>query len=470
MSFSSTLQDFIDSVGCSAQELAEAAGISPSTISRYLAGSRSPRRTSDIAERIAGGLSKLAQSKGLEGFDEHAAAAALRGESNFVGVDGAFADNLSMVTSAFGIANNQLARFMGFDPSYISRILSGTRLPADTHAFIGGVSAFIVRNHADETGIAIASELSGIPPEQLREPKEFAHAVEQLLETGAGGGTRNSGIDGFLEKLDEFDLNDFLRDVKFDEIKVPTVPFQLPTTKTYEGIEQMKQAELDFLKTAALSRSCDDAIMYSDMPLAAMAADEEFPKKVMMGIAMLIRKGVHLRIIHDVHRPLSELAMGLEGWIPVYMTGQISPYYLPHPTNYAFLHFLRSAGSVAVMGEAVAGRQENGRYTLVKSASDVAYARRRAEDLLACARPLMRIFRSDQAAELERALKRFEKQAVRKNVEPTEISVGAFKNMSITVLSGSYALIEKRNPPQISFLIEYPALVNALERFEPTLL
>lgn len=31
-------------------------------------------------------------------------------------------------------------------------------------------------------------------------------------------------------------------------MKVPTVPFQLPLSKTYYGLEEMKNGELDFLK------------------------------------------------------------------------------------------------------------------------------------------------------------------------------------------------------------------------------
>ena len=58
-----------------------------------------------------------------------------------------------------------------------------------------------------------------------------------------------------MEKLDEFDLNEYIRIIRFDELKVPSVHFQLPAARSYYGIEQMKNGEIDFLKTTALSKS-----------------------------------------------------------------------------------------------------------------------------------------------------------------------------------------------------------------------
>ena len=35
-------------------------------------------------------------------------------------------------------------------------------------------------------------------------------------------------MSSFLTKLDEFDLNEYIRSIRFDELKIPTLPFQLP--------------------------------------------------------------------------------------------------------------------------------------------------------------------------------------------------------------------------------------------------
>ena len=52
---------------------------------------------------------------------------------------------------------------------------------------------------------------------------------------------QNNEINDFLEKLDSFDLNNYIKAIKFDQLKVPYVPFYKVRTKNYFGIEEMKK-------------------------------------------------------------------------------------------------------------------------------------------------------------------------------------------------------------------------------------
>ncbi len=472
MSFPRILRVHMDELGCTARELAQASDLSSSAISRYLKGRRAPSADGDVPDRLAVGMAALAARRGCPPIDTVALATELR-----MALDpdlasrtdpGALARNLRQLMETLDIAGNRLARSMGYDPSYISRILGGKRHPADMARFVEGVAAYVARNCGDERSLGLLSDLTGLSVDDLRTGGRRADATRSFLRSElADIPARPNTLESFLTILDESDLDDFLVGIDLEGIHVPTLPIQLPTTKVYQGIEEMKQAELDFLKAAALSPSTEDVILYSDMPLGQMATDDEFARKVMLGMAMLVRKGVHLHNIHDVHRPLNELIMGLEGWIPVYMTGQISPYYLPEPTNHTFLHFLRSAGTVAVQGEAIRGHHASGRYVVSKAPSDVSYYRQRAKELLAQARPLMRIYRDDRLVQLERDVRALASDV---SCEPTQVGEGTFRNMTILVWPGSHALIEKDNPPKVAFLIEHPALVDALARYQPTLL
>lgn len=80
--------------------------------------------------------------------------------------------------------------------------------------------------------------------------------------------------------------------------------------------------------------------MFSDMPMEDMAEDIDFGKKWMFAIAMCLKKGHHLNIIHNLDRPFNEMMLGLESWIPIYMTGQISPYYLKDNKNNIYNHLI----------------------------------------------------------------------------------------------------------------------------------
>ena len=83
------------------------------------------------------------------------------------------------------------------------------------------------------------------------------------------------------------------------------------------------------------------------MPVEDMAADKEFARKYMFGLAMVLKKGLHIHIIHDVERPMKDMMLGLENWVPLYMTGQITPYYIKGVQNkvYSHLHYCSGASS-----------------------------------------------------------------------------------------------------------------------------
>ena len=83
-------------------------------------------------------------------------------------------------------------------------------------------------------------------------------------------------------------------------MKVPFVPFYKSGSKTYYGIGEMKQGELDFFKATVLSKSNEPVFMCSDMPMEDMAEDVDFGKKWMFAIAMTLKKGLHLNIIHNL--------------------------------------------------------------------------------------------------------------------------------------------------------------------------
>lgn len=192
--------------------------------------------------------------------------------------------------------------------------------------------------------------------------------------------------------MDEFDLNDFIKVIHFDKIKVPTVPFHLPSNKTYNGVNQMREGELDFFKLAVTSKSTKSILMCSDMPMSDMAEDNEFNKKWMFAIACSIKKGLHLDMIHYLERPFEELLLGLEAWIPIYMTGQVSPYYIPNYSAHIFHHLNYISESAVLYGECIENNHDEGRYILTNNKEDIIYFKKKAKSLLKHAEPLMEIY------------------------------------------------------------------------------
>lgn len=307
--------------------------------------------------------------------------------------------NFNALISALNINLARLSQYTNYDTSSIFRIRNGSRNPGDSDRFAAAIASFVSRETRAASEISAVAELIGCDADEIRDlPIRYARIKSWLLEQPAQEAESGS-VAEFLSKLDEFDLNEYIKIIRFNELKVPSVPFQLPSSRTYFGLKEMMESELDFLKATVLSKSASPVTMYSDMPMKEMAKDPEFPKKWMFGMAMMLKKGLHLNQIHNLDRSFDEMMLGLESWIPMYMTGQISPYYFKNAQNNIFLHFLKVSGVAALSGEAITGYHADGRYYLTKSKREMEYYQKRADEMLKNAYPLMDIYRSDRENE-----------------------------------------------------------------------
>lgn len=401
VTFSEQLNDYMEQLACSARELGDQGGISAASLSRYRSGARVPALGTKAFENLCSAIARLAAKNNLPGITTDAVKAAFLACEDFAGADKeALRQNFNALLSALPINLSQLCQYINYDASAIFRIRNGTRKPADADRFAAAVASFVTRELQTASEIAAVAELLGCEAQEIddlsvRHTKIKSWLLEQPVQK-----VESNSVTTFLSKLDDFDLNEYIKVIKFDTLKVPSVPFQLPSSKTYFGMKEMMESELAFLKATVLSKSMAPVIMYSDMPMREMAKDPEFPKKWMFGMAMMLKKGLHLHQIHNLDRSFDEMMLGLESWIPMYMTGQITPYYFKNTQSTVFLHLLKVSGAAALTGEAVAGYHAEGKYYLTKAKHEVEYYQKRADEMLKNAYPLMEIYRSEQKNEL----------------------------------------------------------------------
>ncbi len=401
MKFSEKLNDYIEQLSCTGKDICNLSGISAASLSRYRNGERVPELGTKPFEDLCCALAQISVQKGELQITADAVKKAFVSCDDFVSTDKELLrKNFNTLLSALNVNLTQLCQYTNYDASAIFRIRNGSRKPGDAERFASAVASFVTRTMQMPSEIAAVAELIGCDIDEIYDMSvRYAKIKSWLLKQPVQKAEGNS-VSKFLSKLDDFDLNEYIKVIKFDELKVPSVPFQIPSSKTYFGIKEMMESELDFLKSTVLSKSSAPVIMYSDMPMKEMAKDPEFPKKWMFGMAMMLKKGLHLHQIHNLDRSFDEMMLGLESWIPMYMTGQISPYYFKNAPNDVFLHFLKVSGIAALSGEAVAGYHADGKYYLTKVKREVEYYRKRAEEMLKNAYPLMEIYRSERKNEL----------------------------------------------------------------------
>lgn len=390
MKFSEKLNGYIRRLSCTAKELSEASQLSSAAISRLRSGSRLP--DGKDLERLVGGILAVAARKGVRGLSAEEVRSDLSEASDLFLLDAElFRGNLNRLLEALSVSVSDLARALNYDISYLSRVRSGQRTPADLRGFSAEVAKYAAGRFTGEPQRLTVAQLIGVSPKDLSDDAAYYRLLLKWL-TGDGRSGANS-VMAFLETLDRFDQEGYLKAIRYGEWKVPTVPFSFPTTKRYYGAEEMKKGVLDFLKVTAFSKSEEPAILYNGIPLEE-SGEDDFRKKYRFGLAVLVKKGLRLRMIHDVGHPFSELMQSLSGYIPFYMSGQLTPYWLEN--GGAFCRSLQVSGAAAIAGECVADGVSHGMACLTKGREELSFYGMQAEDLLKKSRPLMEILRAEE--------------------------------------------------------------------------
>lgn len=402
MKFEHKLNEYIDLLECTAKELSSSSGVSAATLSRYRSGERVPEADTETLDSLCAAIAILAEKKGLDEITEATVKESFLNCSDIVFIDNEhLRQNFNALINLLNINIARLCRSTNYDSSTIYRIRNGTRQPSEPLKFAESIAEYISREYEKDSDKKVLAELLNCADDDISDSSKRCKLIRNfLIEGQENTEVRENSVEKFLTNLNEFDLSEYIKAIHFDEMKVPSVPFQLSTSKkAYYGLKEMMNSELDFLKAAVLSKSMAPVIMYSDMPMEEMAKDPEFPKKWMFGMAMLLKKGLHLNQIHNLDRSFEDMMLGLESWIPMYMTGQVSPYYLKNVQNNVFLHLLKVSGTAALSGEAIVGYHSDGKYYLTKNKDEVAYYRKQAEELLDNAYPLMDIYRQENSVE-----------------------------------------------------------------------
>lgn len=393
MNFCEQLNDYIKQIGCSSQELVTASGLTTSVISRYRRGDRNPNIRSKQLEQLVDGLYKLSNLKELN-ITRDEIYITLSNTLNDISIDfEQLNKNFNELITTLNVNMAELSRSSTYDSSLLSKIRTGNRNPAKPKDFIETVCNFIVKKYKTENDKKAVALLIGSTLEELKDSSNYYNKLLNWFSTNSI--PSHNYINDFLSNLDNFNLSEYIKAIHFDEIKVPVVPFYRAFSKTYYGIEEMKKGELDFFKATVLSKNNDSIFMCSDMPMEDMAQDIEFGKKWMYAIAIMLKKGLHLNIIHNLDRPFNEMMLGLESWLPIYMTGQISPYFFKRLQDNIYCHFNYVSGTVALFGECINGYHDKGKYTLTTNKTDISYYKTKAECLLRKATPLMEIYKED---------------------------------------------------------------------------
>lgn len=203
--------------------------------------------------------------------------------------------------------NTALALALSVVPSYVSRLRNGQRtLPANSD-LIKPISRYFSRKLVDDPKMQQLVHAYGSPEIVAGDVERTAKILSHWL-------TRN-----------EEDTNKTRATLSGDR---STGGYPPQSAMIYYGISGKQEAVMRFLSEVLAEKKPQTLLLYSDENLSWLADPVFFStwKRMMMQI---LKKGNRIKIIHHINRGARDIEVALRGWIPLYTTDLIDPYYCP---------------------------------------------------------------------------------------------------------------------------------------------
>ena len=288
MEFADVLKLYLYKTKCTAKELSAASGISASALSRYRSGKRIPKQ--EQIEKLICGFVRLAGGNAPE-LDEATIRDAFSAYSKKPKLDyQAISKKLNAAIDALDISVSGLSKALSFDSSYLSRIRSGQRKPADMDKFIIETAGYIARTYSP-------SAIAGLIKEPAEELVPVGRCASKLCSWFSSETMRHSDYFGeLLHQLDAFNIEKYMSNVHFSQAVQAREPEMLSLPKYYYGFDEMKKGELDFFRTVASSGANTAVYMCNSIPMEALTLDTAYMRAWMQSIAMMIMKGADIHI------------------------------------------------------------------------------------------------------------------------------------------------------------------------------
>ena len=335
-----------------------------------------------------------------------------------------FADKLDLLMNVTRTSNSLLAHQTALDASFISRLRRGERTPPRDVNYIKTMSAYFARScKADYQKAAV---LGAIADSSLYNPNPSApltDLIERWLREDTGEGEHRA-IGEFLDGLARFQPGSSW---KMPLPQAEVVSRSVAPIETYYGIEGKRAAVLTFLSLVLQSPQPQTLLLHSDEDIDWMTGSPEFASQWAALMLQILSRGNRIRIIHNVNRDLDEMMAGIRGWVPIYMSGAVEPYYYPRTRDGLFRHTLFIAPeSGALTSSSVRGGSTHALNLLFTAPETVRALTREYHDFLALCRPLMRIFTHSNQADYLPTLTEFEGEsgdAIIKSDRPTSLTL-----------------------------------------------
>lgn len=256
-------------------------------------------------------------------------------------------DALMKITAT---SNSSLAKSMSVDASYISRLRRGERAMPKDPALVTAMAQYFCKKCTEEyMAIALLNFMdldssTDISPDRL---EELIH--QWLTEKEAPAAPAPSGTVGNL-----------LFSISNASAKREPHPASSNNFVVFYGAEGKRQATLAFLNMVLANGRVHDLLLYSDENPDWMVDNPSFSSTWTELISKIVKTGTHIKIIHKVSRDINEMLHVINQWLPLYLTGNVEPYYYPHLRDGVYKRTLYVAPKLAAISSSSIGNITDG--------------------------------------------------------------------------------------------------------------
>lgn len=403
MKFSQLLSKYCQDLSCTNIELSKRSNLDPSLISRIKNGKKGTNIDKQSIETISNALIELANDKKIIDFPKdiklHLENALKEEKKLRKEKQALFSNNFDLLLKELNVKNNHIANYLVVDPSYISRIRNNKRKPYIIDQFIDSVCKYLLKYYFNDEDLKIYRELLNYNKKILA-PDLFTEKMKNWLINN--NEIKKNSLDILLREIDKYQIKKIVKDKMFlGEVKSE---FILPKNRRYYGVEETKQAILDFYALVINNDKTSDIIVYNDFPLNIYWDDTMFIKKWLLYMQIAIEKGNRIYKIHYLNESTSAIFDEINTWLPLFMSGMVKPYYLEKQTHTVSSSLLLVATNlVAIIGESTV--DDNSIMTrLTKIEEEVKYYEAKSRSFLKIAKPLTQIFFKQDENEYEEYL------------------------------------------------------------------
>ena len=295
-----------------------------------------------------------------------------------------FSEKLDFLMTLTGTSNSTLGRALSYDASYISRVRAGKRGLPRRQPFVKPAAEYFGREIVTPVQQNAAASLLTPGRPWPKDPDQAVDLILRWLE--ASPEDLNKPIGQFFQSLTGGSADGLT-------VPPPEVPPVAEDPAFFIGNEGKREAVLQFLGDLCADGGTHTLHLVSDEAMDWFSEAPVFARQWTALLSRFLSQGGEISIIHTIDRPLGEMLGALQQWMPLYLTGQIRPYYCPRLRDGICRRSLFVAPGRSALAACSIEEQTQGMVNLyTKNPAVTAAYEEEFSNYLALCRPLMDIY------------------------------------------------------------------------------